>query len=144
MCAVATGLSLHTIAGACRSFTPRLRRATFHLIIVVSDVSKRIMRMKCDKNYFHVTSEHLTSRAAWLRRLVSQSSQIEKRKENCGERGKKKENQISSIIWRSKQALEINVFFHAKTWNHQWLSNFTWPCWRNRTSPPPVFVARQP
>lgn len=39
----------------------RLRQPTFRLIIVVCDISKRIMRMKCDKNYFHVTPEHLTS-----------------------------------------------------------------------------------
>lgn len=50
-------LSLHTAAG----FTLRLRQLTFRLIIVVCDISKRIMRMKCDKNYFHVTPEHLTS-----------------------------------------------------------------------------------
>ena len=49
-------LSLHTAAG----FTLRLRQLTFRLIIVVCDISKRIMRMKCDKNYFHVTPEHLT------------------------------------------------------------------------------------
>ena len=49
-------LSLHTTAG----FMLRLRQLTFRLIIVVCDISKRIMRTKCDKNYFHVTPEHLT------------------------------------------------------------------------------------
>lgn len=50
-------LSCHTAT----SFMWRLQPLTFRLIIVVCDISKRIMRMKCDKNYFHVTPEHLTS-----------------------------------------------------------------------------------
>lgn len=54
-------LLFHTITSS--RLMPRLQQPTFHLIIAVWDISKRIMRMKCDKNYFHVTVEHLTS--AW-------------------------------------------------------------------------------
>lgn len=47
---------------------------TFPLIIVVCDISKRIRRMKCDKNYFHVTPEHLTSDGPVQRSTRAQTS----------------------------------------------------------------------
>lgn len=62
--------SFHTAA----SFTRRPRQLAFRLIIVVCDISKRIMRMKCDKNYFHVTPEHLTSDRLARRSTEAQTS----------------------------------------------------------------------